>query len=146
MPGIKIDLTPNPYKESPESKLKLAYIPIIEVFLVCNHKIGKSVKCYIDTGSIVNIFPQEYATTFLGFSDKTLRARGKEIEILGVGGIKAKGYGYLCTIHHPNFRFENVYVFFVGDQRYPLLGRVGFMDKFNKITFNESEKTVELIL
>ena len=132
--------------ENPLTKERIYfYVPILEVFLVANHKIGKPVRCYLDTGASVNIFPWEYGTACLGFSDKTMK-KGLIMSITGVSGIKTEGYGHVCTIQHPDFCLKDVMIYFVKDQPYPLLGRVGFMDQFKKIVFDEEEKMLELVL
>lgn len=121
------------------------YVPIFEVFLVSNHKVGKPVKSYLDSGAIFNIFPMEYARFILGYSVKSLK-KGIKLPIIGVGGSSTIGYGHKCSIQHPKFKLENLLVYFVENQPYPLLGRVGFMDRFKQIIFNESEKFLELKL
>jgi len=131
--------------ENPKTKNRTyTYVPIISLFLIGNHKVGKSTKCYLDSGSIFNIFPTEYATALLGFSEKSLK-KGVSIKILGVGGMETKGYGHKCNVQHPNFELKDVLIFFVNNQPYPLLGRTGFMDQFKKIVFDEENRHLELI-
>lgn len=143
---MKVKYVPQSYRDSPTGKDKIVWWPVVDVILLCNHRVGKPVRCIFDTGSVNNIFPLEYATVFLGFSEETVKSRGKEIDILGVSGAKSKGYGHLCAIHHPDFKLENVSVYFVENQPCPLLGRIGFMDHFEEIILNEKEKTLELTL
>lgn len=119
-------------------------MPEITVILIGNHKVGKPIKCLIDTGSTANIFPWEYGTVFIGFSDKFMR-KGTRFPIIGVGGKKTEGNGHKCTIQNPDFEIKNVMIYFVKDQPYALLGRVGFMDKFKKIIIDEENKHFELI-
>ena len=40
---------------------------------------------------------------------------------------------------------ETSLVFFVDNQPFPLLGRIGFMDKFKKIIFDEENKVLEFV-
>lgn len=120
------------------------YKPWIDIFLVAQHKIGKPVACYIDTGAAVTIFPSDYAYAFLGFSPKSIK-KGILLNFMGVGGAVTEGYGHPCTIQHPNFSIKDVLIFFVDNQPFPLLGRIGFMENFFKIIFYEEEKLLELI-
>ena len=64
---------------------------------------------------------------------------------MGVGGIQTTGYGHKCNILHPEFELKDIMIYFVKNQSYPLLGRVGFMDQFKKIIFNEDTKILELV-
>ena len=141
---MKVEYTKWPY-ENPVSKDRTyIFVPIIEVLLVGNHKVGRHIKSYLDTGAAFNIFPAEYAISLLGFTESTLR-KGISLPILGVGGMKTVGYGHKCSIQHPDFSLKDVMVYFVKEQSYPLLGRVGFMDQFKKIIFNEDTKILELV-
>ena len=118
------------------------YAPWLNVLLVSNHNVGKSTRCYIDTGATVTIFPSEYAYAHLGYSTKSLK-RGELINLYGLGGAKAVGYGHMCSIHHPDFQIKNVMIYFVENQPYPLLGRISFMDRFKRIVFEEENKFIE---
>lgn len=142
--NMKIELIKRVYENPVNSERSYLYVPIIDVLLVGNHKVGKSIKSYLDTGSYFNIFPSEYATALLGYSDITLK-KGVVLQILGVGGMKTVGYGHRCSIQHPEFELKDVMIYFVKGQPYPLLGRVGFMDQFKKIVFNEDTKILELL-
>ena len=77
-------------------------------------------------------------------SDKSLR-KGVELRILGIGGYTTTAYGFTVEINHPCFKFSDV-IYFLKNQPYPLLGRKGFMDHFEKIIFNEKAKKLELVL
>ena len=130
--------------EDPISKDRIyIHVPLIDLFLIMNHKIGNVIKCYLDTGATVSIFPLEYAVYFLGLSDKTIK-NGVVTPVLGVGGVNVSAYGHKCTIQHPSFCIKNVMVYFLKDQPYPLLGISGFIDQFKKIIIDEEEKTLEL--
>lgn len=120
------------------------YAPWIDVFLASNHNVGKPTRCYIDTGATVTIFPADYAYAYLGYSFNSLK-KGQLVELYGLGGAKTVGYGHICTIHHLDFRIDRAVVYFVENQPYPLLGRIGFMDKFKSIVFDEENKCMELI-
>ncbi len=88
------------------------------------------------------LFPAEYAYTFLGFSKSALK-HGKKLPLLGIGGVSKIAYGVTCNIQHPEFSIKDVYIYFLENQPFPLLGRVGFMDRFKYINFNEAEKEME---
>jgi hypothetical protein len=131
--------------EDPLSKDRFyIHVPLIDLFLVMNHRIGSVVRCYLDTGATVSIFPLEYASSYLGLSDKTIK-NGAVMPVVGVGGINVDAYGHKCTFQHPDFCIKDVMVYFLKDQPYPLLGISGFVDHFKKIIIDEEEKTLELI-
>lgn len=140
---MKIKYTKWPVENPKTKKRTYIFVPIIEILLVGNHKVGKTIRSYLDTGAMFNVFPEEYALTFLGYSKKSLE-KGDPLEILGVGGIKTKGFGHECSIQHPEFSIKDIMIYFVEDQPYPLLGRTGFMDHFKKIIFNEESKVLEI--
>ncbi len=140
---MKISLTKRVYQSPYGGGIKYFYVPLIDVFLVGNHKVGKSMRSYIDTGATFNIFPYEYAEVYLGFTEKTLE-KGTKLPILGVGGYKTFGFGHICNIQHPNFCLKDVMVFFVKGQSFPLLGLIGFVDKFKKVTINNGANSLEI--
>ena len=119
-------------------------LPIISLLVAFKHQSGPYIPCYLDSGATINLFPKDYAITYLGFSEKTLNS-GRESNVLGIGGVRKLAFGHLCTLHHPNFRLENTWIYFMEDQTIPLLGRLGFMNRFDSIVFNEKEKKLELI-
>lgn len=121
------------------------YLPLLDIVVMCKHKVSKPIRCYIDTGATLNVFPKDFALAFFGFSEKSLKKDAHVISITGVGGIQVEGYGHKCTIHALDFTIESVYIYFVENQSMPLLGRYGFMNKFKKIIFDEEKKTLEII-
>jgi hypothetical protein len=130
--------------ENPQTKKRIYYyVPIINLIIIGNHKVGKPISCYLDSGAALNIFPSEYATVFLGYSKKSLK-KGTKTPILGVGGTRKTAYGHKCDIQHPEFRLKDIMIYFVEEQPYALLGRIGFMDQFERIVFDEKGKTLEL--
>ncbi|OGC50635.1 hypothetical protein A2716_03030 [candidate division WWE3 bacterium RIFCSPHIGHO2_01_FULL_40_23] len=140
----KIKLTPDYYRSPETGKELIVYAPRIILLVFSNHKTGPATTCYLDTGATFNIFPWDYALKHLGFSESSIR-KGVHIKILGVGNAIKEGYGHTCAFHHPDFRIENAMVYFVKDQPYPLLGLIGFVDKFDKVVLNEKDKVIELI-
>ena len=128
----------------PNSKTEITHMPVIPVFLTYKHAQGKAIECRIDTGADVNLFPLEYAKVFFNFNDSRIK-KGREINLGGISGIEKKAYGFKCSIHHPSFKISDVFIYFIENQPYPLLGLKGFIDKFQSITIHGKEKTLELI-
>ncbi|KKT84106.1 MAG: hypothetical protein UW82_C0027G0003 [candidate division WWE3 bacterium GW2011_GWC2_44_9] len=122
----------------------LVYVPIIDLVLHANHKYSPGLACYLDTGAHYNVFPEEVALASFGMSQKSI-SKGLELPILGVGGCSATAYGFDVEIIHPYFKFMSK-IYFLKNQPFPLLGRVGFMDHFDKITLNEKDKKLELVI
>ncbi len=122
----------------------VVYVPIIDLVLHSTHMYTSKISCYLDTGAHYNIFPSEIATSFFGKSEKSLR-RGIELPILGIGGYTTTAYGFNVEIIHPYFKFTDE-IYFLDNQSFPLLGRKGFMDHFDKIIFNEKERKLELVI
>lgn len=140
-----VKLAPEAYRDPLTGRENIYFSPKIDVVIFCNHMSTRSIRCLIDTGATFNLFPAEVATAFLGFSEKTLVKKGREMKFYGIGGIEKTAYGHSCTIHTPEFRLENVFIYFMKDQPYPLLGRIGFMDRFSKIIIDEVGKNLQLI-
>lgn len=69
--------------------------------------------------------------------------KGKQQDILGIGGVKIKGFTHNVKFYIDTLAFETS-VDFSYEQEVPLLGRTGFFDKFKRVTFKEKEKAVEL--
>ena len=142
---ITIPYTPDLWKNSYTGKEKTIYKPLINAFLIANHKVGKATPCYLDSGASVNLSPAEYALVFLGFSEKSLKRSGSPLDLQGIGGITKTAYGHRCDLHSSDFRLENIMVYFLEGHKQPLLGRLDFMDKFKQIVFNEDKKCIEII-
>lgn len=115
------------------------YRPIIDLIVQYKHKVSSAITCQLDTGATVNVFPAELATVFLGISDSAL-LKGRKINLTGIGSITGKAYGYQCTLQHPEFRMDGVWIYFMYEHRAALLGCHGFMNRFDSITINEKEK------
>lgn len=141
---MKLPLAPQAYRDPITSRTTTLFLPIIEVFLTGNHRVGKPLKCYLDTGAFFSVFPSEYALAFLGFSQKSI-TKGQRINLTGIGNTQKDGYLHVLTFQNPHFRLEDSPVIFLENQPVPLLGRIGFMDRFETIIFHEQEKTLELI-
>ena len=143
MSQAKVPLTPTAYKFQDKEIADL--VPIVNILLTCQHHCGKPVKCLLDTGSDFNIFPLEYGLLFLGFSAKTIK-QGLVVQIRGVGGVTKEAYGHYCDIQHPNFRLTKSLILFMADQKIPLLGRVGFINCFNKVVYDMQNRVLDFSL
>lgn len=139
---MKIKLKENIF-ERPHGKAESVYTPIIPVFLTYNHAPGRSIESHVDTGASISLFPSDYAKKFFNFTDSKIK-KGRETHLTGIAGLSRKAYGFKCSIHHPEFRIKDTYVYFLDNQPYPLLGFKGFIDQFESICIRGKEKTLEL--
>ena len=138
-----------PYRESaiklPHKKrpTKL-YSPMIPLVVTCGGHTTQ-VSCLLDSGADMNVFPLEVALHAMGIKRKYLERKGVHYRTRGIGGSEFSLYGLPCSFHHPRFRVGKEMIFFLENQTQCLLGRVGFMNAFTHITFNEEDKQLELI-
>lgn len=112
--------------------------PKIPVVLSVNHRLVKaSVDCLFDTGSDRNLFPADWG-----------RAAGLKVETkkpIKIGGIS----GFVTAYTHPvrlNImgHIIDTEADFSDYVSTPLLGRMGFMDKVDKILIEENKKALTI--
>lgn len=116
-------------------------IPLVDVILTNpDNDISIGYPAMLDSGAFMNVFHADVAN-LLGIDLSKIK---KEIDFGGVGtaGGKLKGKPYIVNImvakDGKSHRFD-AYVLFSKDinpNGHPLLGRLGFMDKFLKIEFD----------
>jgi len=113
--------------------------PKIPVRLSINHNVSKIlVDCLFDTGADRNLFPAAWGRS-LGLKIE----KGKLVKTMGIGGKEIKAYTHPVVLFiqgqkittEADFTYEN---------NTPLLGREGFMNKFEDIVINEKKKFVRL--
>ncbi len=68
---ITVPYTPDLLVNKYTGKEKVVHVPLINALLIANHKVGKMIPCYLDSGAWVNIFPNEYAFVFGGNPQET---------------------------------------------------------------------------
>ncbi len=139
MPRLSYIYFPDPY-ENPITKERSAiYRPYILVRLCNGHKISRGlVNCLLDSGSDRNLFPAGWGESV----DINIK-KGKELSILGIGGIEIKAYRHKVKLYVGDYSFESE-VDFSFAQNKPLLGRDGFFNQFEEIVFNQNKKLVLL--
>lgn len=143
---INVAYTDFPFEDPRTGELKEVSRPLLSVFLVANHRVGRSISALVDSGSDFNIFPAQYAEIYFAMKEKNIK-KGIGLEIVGIGQSKIAGYRHFVTIQHPEFRLENIPVYFSYDhQNIPLLGRSGFFTQFRRVGFYQNEKRFELEL
>ncbi len=115
------------------------HYPFIPVRLVYRHQLSRNpIFCLVDSGAERNLFP-----AFYGEQLRIKIKKGNPKVILGIGGIKIKGFTHNVTLHIDTLSFKSQ-VDFSYDHEVPLLGRNGFFDKFKEVIFKEKEKVLEL--
>lgn len=140
---VKIAYTPKEIVDPATDKRTFLYIPTVDLVLIGpNRQPSVGIRCLLDTGADYNVFPAEYALCYLGLTEKKLE-RGIKLKLLGIGGVQRTAYGHKIKMVHPEFSIQTV-IYFLENQAMPLLGRRGFMDKFEKIVLNEEMRTLEL--
>lgn len=139
---MKVELVKTVFLLPKTEKQIIYYAPWLHAGLSCNHRIGRRVQCYLDTGSAINVFPLEYAQVFLGFSETSIK-RGMYMPITGAGNSKNEAWGYKCTLDLGDIVLKDTLVFFLANQPYPLLGQAGFIDRFKRIEINMKDKFIE---
>ena len=141
---MKINYSKRFFRDSDTDETFIYHIPLLDVSVESEKQKGPIIRCYLDTGALVNVFPWEYGISCLGFTNKSIEV-GSKINLVGVGGTNQTAYGHVCTLSIGNLELQRVMIYFLKNQPFPLLGRVGFMDLFNKIIFNERDQYLELI-
>jgi len=113
--------------------------PFIPVRIIYQHRLYPNpINCLIDSGAEKNLFPAFFGER-IGLKVK----KGKQQDIRGIGGVKIKGFTHNVRFYVDTLVFETN-VDFSYEQEVPLLGRIGFFDKFRRVTFKEKENIVEL--
>lgn len=133
--------TPIPFFDPKTGEIKEIYRPYIPVRIVYRHKMVKiPVRCLLDSGVDRNLFPALWGEN-IGIPIK----KGESFLTQGIGGIGIKVYRHpISILVGTDIKFTTE-ADFCYDHNIPLLGRFGFFNHFQKITFDEEEKIVELI-
>lgn len=116
------------------------YYPVVPIRISYAHKLGRIFNALIDSGAGRNLFPAELGE-MVGIKIK----KGKQVIILGIGGIEINGFTHKIKIYIGTTSF-NTEADFSEEQRVPLLGRNGFFNLFRSVTFKENEKIIELVM
>jgi len=140
-----MSLFPFPYLPQPKKDPKTGkiigevYYPFIPVRLCYKHQFFKyPINSLVDSGAERNLFP-----AYFGERLRIKIKKGIPRDIGGIGGVKIKGFTHDIKIYIGALNF-NTKIDFSYEQEVPLLGRIGFFDKFKSVTLREKEKIVEL--
>lgn len=112
------------------------YYPFIAIRVAYKHRLSQIFHALVDSGSDRNLFPAVLGT-FVGMNVK----KGQKINIEGIGKINIHGFTHKITLYLGTKSFETE-ADFSYDQQVPLLGRNGFFNLFQSITFKENKKVV----
>jgi len=105
-----------------------------------NHKMFPQImECLFDTGSDRNLFPGEVAK-YLGVKVE----KGKHRKIGGIGNNEPiDAYTHKVKIYVGSYAFDTD-IDFSFKHQLPILGRIGFMDRYESIEVNEKKKYIKL--
>lgn len=113
--------------------------PKIPVRLSVNHNVSKIlVDCLFDTGADRNLFPAAWGRS-LGLKIE----KGKLVKTMGIGRKEIKAYTHNVVLFVEGNKITTE-ADFTDENNTPLLGRDGFMNKFEDIVINEKKKFVKL--
>ena len=107
-------------------------------FLTKNRKVMNPLDCLFDTGADRILLPGAWGEA-LGLNVK----KGKEGKTAGIDNVPITTYTHQITLFVGSYKITTE-ADFAYENTIPLLGRSGFMDKFEKIEFNENKRYVKL--
>lgn len=107
-------------------------------FLTKNRKVLNPFDCLFDTGADRILLPGVWGEA-LGLSVK----KGKIGKTTGIDNIPITTYTHPITFFVGSYKITSE-ADFAYENTIPLLGRFGFMDRFEKIEFNENKRYVKL--
>jgi len=139
MPLLKFSFEPDLYLDPITKKPQVNYRPYVFISLKYKKKVSPNkIRALVDSGADYNTFPSSFAKE-LGI-DVT---NGIKHMTTGIGGQVLTVYGHRLGIVLDNKEI-NTYIFFGKHVTIPLLGRDGFFNYFNKVSFKIKEKRLEL--
>lgn len=141
MNTVSFYYVPDITKDRITGKLVEILRPKIPIRLSMNHKMfPQIIECLFDTGSDRNLFPGEVAK-YLGIKVE----KGKPQKIGGIGNSEPiDAYTHKVKIFVSNYAFDTE-IDFSFKHKFPILGRIGFMDRYESIEVNEKKKYIKLI-
>lgn len=140
MNSISFYYVPDISKDNVTGKLVEILRPKIPIRLSVNHKMfPQTIECLFDTGSDRNLFPGEVAR-YLGIKVE----KGKPRKIGGIGNSEPiDAYTHRVKIYVGSYVFDTE-IDFSFKHKLPILGRIGFMDRYESIEVNEKKKFIKL--
>ncbi len=140
MNSVSFYYVPDISKDSITGKLVEILRPKIPIRLSMNHKMfPQIIECLFDTGSDRNLFPGEVAK-YLGIKVE----KGRPQKIGGIGNSEPiDAYTHKVKIFVANYAFDTE-IDFSFKHKLPILGRIGFMDRYESIEVNEKKTYIKL--
>lgn len=140
MKSVSFYYVPDIQKNNLTGKLTEILRPKIPIRLSMNHKMfPQAIECLFDTGSDRNLFPADIAK-YLGVKIEN----GNLKKIGGIGNNDPiDAYTHQVKICVGSYFFDSE-VDFSFVHKLPILGRIGFMDKYESIEINEKKKFIKL--
>lgn len=114
------------------------FYPIVIIKLNYGHKLSRPFRALVDSGSDRNLFPAHIGES-IGISFKKI----KPVTIKGIGKGEIKAYTKKVKLYIDTNKYDTE-VDFSYDQQMPLLGREGFFDLFECVSFNHKTKFFEI--
>lgn len=131
---------PYPFLDPHTHKLGNIYRPVIPMKLSYGHRITKSsLYCLVDSGADNNLFPAEW-----GLNIGIPIEKGDTYEINGIGNIGVKTYRHNIRLYMGTDIIIDTIADFSPFQEIPLLGRQSFFCFFERLSFDEKHRTLEL--
>ncbi len=140
MKSVSFYYVPDPVKDNITGELSEILRPKIPIRLSMNHKMfPQIIECLFDTGSDRNLFPAE-AAKYLGIKVE----KGSPRKIGGIGNSEPiDAYTHKVKIYVGSYSFDTE-IDFSFKHKLPILGRIGFMDRYESIEVNEKKKYIKL--
>lgn len=139
MPVLTYEFLPDIFENPRTKKRGVIYRPYVLIKLGNGNKWNKNfIKALVDSGADTNLFPTEFAKE-IGLNYKT----GMYRRILGIGKQEIESYINFVKLKIKTKELETV-VQFSENVQTPLLGREGFFNYFERITFNVKKRFLEL--
>lgn len=139
MPLVKYDFLPDIYQDPDSKTLKVTHRPYVLIKLGNGNRWSKNyIKSLVDSGADNNVFPASFATE-IGINYQSGRFR----KITGVGGQEIDSYINIVKLKIDKREIETT-IHFGESIQTPLLGREGFFNYFNRLSFDVKHRKLEL--
>lgn len=129
-------------KRDPQARQVISetFAPFIPLRILYGHKLGIAFHALVDSGATRNLLPAAFGEQ-VGINVR----KGKATKILGIGNKEIIAFSHKIKIYLGLNSFETD-ADFSSEQDIPLLGREGFFNLFQSITFDENFRMLKLIL
>lgn len=127
-------------RDSQTQQIFEVFAPFIPIKISHDHKSSFEFHAMVDSGASRNLFPSVFGQQ-AGINIQ----KGRQVRLLGIGDKEIIGYSHRINIYLNGIVFETE-ADFSFEQRFPLLGRSGFFNLFQKIIFDETFHQLQLVL